>query len=65
MSEPALRVVRGELTPEELAALVLALRTRSVAARAASTRSRWTDRAVLLRRPLHCSPEGWRASRAP
>ncbi len=44
MSEPpALRVVRGNPTDEELAALVLALRQLARQPKRATTRSRWVE----------------------
>ncbi|PRY01423.1 acyl-CoA carboxylase subunit epsilon [Allonocardiopsis opalescens] len=69
---PFLRVVRGELAPEEIAALVaaLTLTARSRAARGASdTRERpasaWRDRSRLTRPALHPGPGAWRASAWP
>jgi Acyl-CoA carboxylase epsilon subunit len=62
---PYLRVVRGEPTASELAALVAVLATRSVPAAAApSVRSAWADPARRLRvgRP---GPGGWRRSALP
>jgi len=63
---PALRVVAGgEPTPEELAALVLAV---SAAARGATgaadpagrRRGGWADRSAALRRPLRAGIGAWR-----
>jgi len=62
---PLLRVVRGDPTPEQLAALVAV-----VAARAAggpepepAPRSAWSDPAALVRRPLPApAPGAWRTS---
>jgi hypothetical protein len=63
---PLLRVVSGTPTPEELAALIAVVGARSGAAEAETTPpSRWTDRAALLRRPLHPSPGAWRATGLP
>ena len=66
MSEtPYLRVVRGEPTPSELAALVAVLATRSgPAAPAPRVRSAWADPARQLRvgRP---GPGAWRRSALP
>ena len=66
--EPLLRVVRGDANPEEIAALVAVL----LAARSAvddvapePTRSAWSDRSALLRRPLHPGPGAWRRSALP
>jgi Xaa-Pro aminopeptidase len=65
---PVLRVVRGEPTAEELAALTVVLTARAAAAAApkpGAPRSEWRDRASLLRRPLHPGPGAWRASARP
>ena len=68
---PYLRVVRGDATPEEVAALVAALAAvataRASAARPQLRRpaSAWTDRSRLLRSAVHPSPGGWRRSALP
>jgi hypothetical protein len=65
---PALRVVRGDATPEEIAALVAVLLARSAADAApapASARSAWSDRSRLLRRPLFPGAGAWRRSALP
>jgi hypothetical protein len=69
---PVLRVVRGDATAEEIAALVAVLAARSAAAAAqaaAAARgrrvSRWGDRPAMLRRPLSHGPGAWRASGRP
>jgi Acyl-CoA carboxylase epsilon subunit len=78
---PYLQVVRGDATPEEIAALIgtlSALATarvntaREITARAnAAAAARpgpvpgWTDRSRLLRTPVHPSPGGWRRSALP
>jgi hypothetical protein len=66
-ARPLLRVVRGELAAEELAALVAV-----VTARASGTgepeptpASRWAMRSAGLRRPLPHGPGAWRASALP
>ena len=64
------RVVRGDPTDAELAALVVVL---SVAARtaarpaetAAPPRSTWNDPVARLRRPLPVGPDAWRTSTWP
>jgi hypothetical protein len=66
MSEerPALRVVRGEPTPEELA-VVTALVTASGSEQdepAPLQRGRWNDPAWQVRRPLRPGPGAWRAA---
>lgn len=68
--ERPLRIVRGDATPEEIAAIVTAL--ASVAARA-STRSRkvttfrslWAKPSRNIRPPLGPSAGAWRASGFP
>lgn len=67
--QPRLRVVRGDATPEEIAALVTALGARTRAAHTAATGvprsgpvSRWADRSRQLRRPLPQGPDAWRAA---
>ena len=65
---PELRVVRGDPTPEEVAALVEALTAAAAAAPAAAPARRhpgWGDRASMLRRPLYPGPGAWRASGLP
>jgi hypothetical protein len=69
-AKPVLRVVRGNPTPEEIAAVVSALAARSSAAGAgartdaapAETASGWNDRSRALRTPLPHGPDAWRAS---
>ncbi len=70
-SAPYLRVVRGDATPEEIAALVATL-TALAAARADAPQpekarrvSGWADRARLLRPAVHPAPGGWRRSALP
>ena len=75
-AKPFLQVVRGDPTPEEIAALVSVLSARAAAAAAArdghgpARRSRWADRSRLVRgtagetvRPR--GPGAWRASALP
>ena len=69
----ALRVVRGEPTAEELAALTAvlsALQTRNLlnaSARhpAQPARGGWPDRAALIGAPLQPGPGAWRRSFGP
>ena len=68
--EPLLRVVRGDATPEEIAALVAVLLTRAAEAEApgparSAPVNAWSDRARLLRRPLSPGPGAWRRSGLP
>ena len=67
---PLLRVVRGDATPEEIAALVAVL----LSARAGdgkaprpgrSVLNSWSDRSRQLRRPLYPARGGWRQSGLP
>jgi len=65
---PRLRVVRGDATPEEIAALVVALAVRAgarpgPASRPARPRANW--RRPSLRAPLAHGPGAWRASALP
>jgi hypothetical protein len=66
---PLLRVVRGDATPEEIAALVAVLLARSADAgapgQARSARNSWSDRSRQLRRPLFPGPGAWRRSALP
>jgi hypothetical protein len=68
--EPAavLSIVRGEPTPEELAALVAVLASRAVGGGDPAPPpkvSGWTDRARYVRGRLPHSPGGWRAFALP
>jgi len=65
--EPALRVVRGDATPEEVAALVAVLLSRAGDDEAPPGRARsaWADRSRQLRRPLRPGPGAWRRSALP
>jgi Acyl-CoA carboxylase epsilon subunit len=65
---PVLRVVRGEPTAEELAALVTVLAARAAAGggdRPARRRPLWRDRTALLGAPRMPGPGSWRASGLP
>ncbi|MER7543670.1 acyl-CoA carboxylase subunit epsilon [Actinomadura sp.] len=73
---PHLRIVRGDATPEEIAALVAVLTARARAAAAArdgagaARPSRWADRSRLVRGtfagdPGPRGPGAWRASALP
>lgn len=66
--QPLLRVVRGEPDDTELAALtavVLSLASAATPTPEPAPRSRWADRAALVRRPLPFGPGAWRASGLP
>jgi hypothetical protein len=65
-------VVRGNATPEEIAAVVVTLtavaaaRTRSAdEAKHEPVPTNWNDRARLLRAPVRPGPGGWRRSALP
>jgi hypothetical protein len=66
---PVLRVVKGDPSPEELAALVAVIAARAAAAPApAPDTDRASDWATYWRhaqRPLHPGPGRWRASAHP
>ena len=66
-ARPLLRVVRGNPSAEELAALiaVVAVRASGAAAPEPAPPSRWASRAAGLRRPLSPGPGAWRASGLP
>lgn len=65
------RVVRGEPTDAELAALTVVLAAALAGAGIPRTaprpaaRSAWNDPAARLRRPLAAGPDAWRASVRP
>jgi hypothetical protein len=67
---PVLRVVRGDATPEEIAALVAVVaaagaRAAASAEPAAERPSAWRDPARRMRRPTPHGPGAWRASALP
>jgi len=65
---PTLRVVRGDATPEEIAALVAVLAARSgddVSSQPRSVKNVWSDRSRSLRRPFFPAPGAWRSSGLP
>jgi hypothetical protein len=70
--QPFLRVVRGDATAEEIAALVATVTAVTAArssgaddAKPAPVRPNWNDPARLLHAPAHPSPGGWRRSALP
>ena len=67
MTRPLLRVVRGEPDDAELAALTAVVLSVTAAATEPepAPRSRWADRAALVRRPMVAGPGAWRASGLP
>ena len=67
-SRPVLRIVRGDATPEEVAALVSVLSARADAAveePPRPRRSEWAGHERRMRPPLHPAPGAWRASFQP
>ena len=58
---PLLRVVKGDPTPEEVAALVAVLTARAAAAKEEDARSR-VDLSYGLRQPVRVGPGAWVAS---
>jgi hypothetical protein len=63
-SKPLLKVVKGDLTPEELAALVAVVAARSAAGTPAKKplRSEWGHPARAVRGPHRHGPDAWRRS---
>jgi hypothetical protein len=69
---PFLRVVRGDASDEEIAALVATLTAVAAARSAAGANSKqriaaheWASRARQLRTPAHPAAGGWRRSALP
>ncbi len=62
--QPLLRVVRGEPTAEELAALTVVVATLSQRGprRRPTPVGAWASRADAVRTPLQPGPGGWRAA---
>jgi hypothetical protein len=62
-----LRVIRGDATPEEIAAIVavLALRGKPATPGPPPAFSIWADRSRMMREPVSPSPGGWRRSAFP
>jgi hypothetical protein len=66
-ARPRLRVVRGDPTPEEIAAMLVALSVRVPPTPPAPKPQRggWSSYAHQVRWPLHWSGHGWRAQARP
>jgi hypothetical protein len=68
---PVLRVIRGDATPEEIAALVSVLMAHAAGSSepasqsAPPRRSAWSDRSRQLRAPFRPAPGAWRRSALP
>jgi acyl-CoA carboxylase epsilon subunit len=62
-------VIRGDATPEEIAAVIAVLLSRAAdapdAPSAAPRPSAWADRGRQVRRPLFPGPDAWRRSALP
>ncbi|WP_093169848.1 acyl-CoA carboxylase epsilon subunit [Sinosporangium album] len=67
MEAPYLRIVRGDATAEEVAALVAALTARGVVSKVQVTQSleSWRNPADLMRKPLTHGPGAWRRASQP
>jgi len=65
-ARPVLRIVRGDPSPEELAALTAVLAAASAGSgepeEASGPSSVWVERESLVRRPLTPGPNAWRTS---
>ncbi|MCW2657298.1 MAG: acetyl/propionyl-CoA carboxylase, epsilon subunit [Jatrophihabitans sp.] len=64
-TRPPLRIVKGDPTPEELAALTALVAAASGGAKAAAPRERrggWNDPSLQRRHPLIPGPNAWRAA---
>ena len=68
---PYLRVVRGDASAEEIAAIVATLTSIAAARSAAAPAEQppvvhnWNSRSRLLRTPVHAAAGGWRRSALP
>jgi hypothetical protein len=67
--EPRLTIVRGDPTPEDIAALVTVLTARlqsgGQARAGVAPRSGWSSRSRMMRDPLSRGPGAWKASTLP
>ena len=68
-AEPLLRIVRGNPTAEEVAALVAVVAAAGSSGEGSGGADRemssWADRGRLLRQPLEHGPHAWRSSALP
>jgi hypothetical protein len=68
-SRPVFKVISGDASAEEIAAVLTALTSAARPAPRPSAPARgtsaWADRPAMLRRPLRPGPDGWRASSRP
>ncbi|MEV7967293.1 acyl-CoA carboxylase subunit epsilon [Sphaerisporangium sp. NPDC088356] len=66
MDQPYLRIIHGDATPEEVAALVIAVATRETSpTQTPRSRETWRNPAHRLRRAFPTGPGAWRASSRP
>jgi hypothetical protein len=68
MTEPLFRVVHGNPSGEETAALAVVLAAKLAPGHGPARRgaeSRWADRAQVMRAPLTPGPDAWRRSSQP
>ncbi|WP_214408763.1 acyl-CoA carboxylase subunit epsilon [Sphaerisporangium fuscum] len=66
MDQPFLRIIHGEATPEEVAALVIAVASRASApSQTPRTRGAWRNPEHLMRKALPKGPGAWRSSSRP
>ncbi|MFC4531471.1 acyl-CoA carboxylase subunit epsilon [Sphaerisporangium dianthi] len=66
MDQPYLRIIHGGATPEEVAALVIAVATRAPnPSRPVRSRELWRSPAHQMRRAFPTGPGAWRASSRP
>lgn len=63
--EPYIRIVRGDATAEEVAALVAVLASLPEAKAAQSEPGNWRNPASRMRRPLPHGPDAWRRAFSP
>ncbi|GAA3444261.1 acyl-CoA carboxylase subunit epsilon [Planomonospora venezuelensis] len=61
-----LKIVRGDATPEEIAALVVALASRAVPqAKAVQTQENWRNPSYRMRKSIPIGQGAWRSSGLP
>lgn len=65
LDRPVLRIVRGDPTPQELAALLVVVLTRTEPPVQRRTAPGWADRQPLMRRLLRTGSGAWRTSALP
>jgi hypothetical protein len=67
--QPVFKVIKGDASDEEIAAVLAVVTAAAAGRRAVAPAPRglqaWADRAAMLRQPLRPGPDGWRASARP